>query len=203
MRTGPVDGAAILLIPPLFEEMNRTRALLVSVMLRLGGQGFNCWLPDLPGTGESERPLESCVWSDWTGAVRTVAELAREPRGSLMIASVRGGALLDEVPDAAHWRFAPVEGGSLLRDLSRSGLVGGEAHAGYMLSPSLAAAVGAAVPPDAAPCRTVRLASDPKPADKELEGPALWRRSEPANSTELAELIASDIGNWAHVCGVC
>ncbi len=51
------DAPAILFVPPLFEEMNRTRALIVAVMRRLAKRGHGCWLLDLGGTGESERDL--------------------------------------------------------------------------------------------------------------------------------------------------
>jgi hypothetical protein len=203
MRIGPAGGSPILFIPPLFEEMNRTRALMAATMRALAAHGFRSWLPDLPGTGESERALEDCAWSDWTGAVRSVAEQARTPEGELMIVSLRGGALLDDIPDAAHWRFAPATGATLLRDLNRSGLVGGDSQAGYSLSEQLASDLTHAAVTQVSPCRTVRLASDPKPADLKLAGPALWRRSEPSNSAELAVLIASDISEWTRACGIC
>lgn len=203
MRIGRAGGTAILFLPPLFEEMNRTRALLVSVMRLLEPAGFRSWLPDLPGTGESERPLEACGWGDWSDAIRCVAEQAGAPDGKLLIASLRGGALLDDIPGAAHWRLAPVEGASLIRDLDRTGLVGGGSQAGYALSEQLRAALTGAVLPDVTPRRTVRLTSESKDADVKLNGLALWRRSEPSTSDELAELIASDISAWARTCGNC
>jgi hypothetical protein len=198
-RVGPADGAPILFVPPLFEEMNRTRAFTVAVMRALAANGCHCWLPDLPGTGESERALEDCIWEDWTAAIQSAADEARFS-GKLMVASLRGGALLDDIADAAHWQFAPVDGASLLRDLSRSGLVGGDNLAGYPASPRLAAALEEAVVPAVAPCRTVRLGSDPRSANAKLNGPTLWRRSEPASSAELAGLVAADIVDWARQC---
>ena len=57
MRIGRADAPAILFVPPLFEEMNRTRALIAAVMRRLAKRGHGCWLLDLGGTGESERDL--------------------------------------------------------------------------------------------------------------------------------------------------
>jgi hypothetical protein len=50
--------------------------------------------------------------------------------------------------------------------------------------------------------RTVRLESDRGEADLKLAAPALWRRSEPANAIEAAELIASDIKSWCVQCGI-
>lgn len=192
MRVGPPDGRPLLVLAPLFEEMNRTRALLAGVMRALAREGFACVLPDLPGTGESERDLWECRWSDWTEAVHAAAA----PLGpDLLVIAVRGGALLDGVPARAHWRLAPAEGASLARDLARSGLVG--AGGGYHPAPELLESLGEAVPGEPARVRAVRLVSDPRPADAKLEGPALWRRSEPASSPELMAAIASDISIWA------
>jgi pimeloyl-ACP methyl ester carboxylesterase len=202
-RIGPADGIPLLLIPPLFEEMNRSRALLVAAMRMLALEGFSCWLPDLPGTGESERALETCGWADWVGAVQAVADLARAGGGRLMVASLRGGTLLDDIAGAARWRLAPVDGASLARDLDRSGLGGGDGQAGYPMSQAMRGGLLDAVPLDAAPCRVVRLASSPKPADAKLDGPALWRRSEPSSSSELAGSMASDISKWALSCDIC
>ena len=57
MRIGAADAPPILFVPPLFEEMNRTRALIAAIMRALAARGYGCWLPDLPGTGESLRAL--------------------------------------------------------------------------------------------------------------------------------------------------
>ena len=221
MRVGPEDGIPLLFVPPLFEEMNRTRALLAAVMRTLGAQGFCCTLPDLPGSGESERLLEACGWEDWRAAVRAADRPA-------LVASFRGGALLDAVEAAAWWRFAPVSGLSLLRDLERAASQhrpsraksrgahddpvpapvdlargGREWLAGYPVAHALIDQLRQAEPAEVAPCRTVRLASDPRPANARLDGPALWRRSEPSTASELAGAIASDISGWARRCGIC
>ena len=221
MRVGQENGVPVLLVPPLFEEMNRTRALLASVMRALARSGFRCTLPDLPGTGESERALETCGWADWQEAVRAADRPA-------LVASFRGGALLDGVDAQAWWRFAPASGASLLRDLERSdsqlrlsraksrgagtessgaplGLARDERRwfAGYGMAQSLTSDLREAEPPQFTPCRAVRLTSDPKPADQKLDGAALWRRSEPAGSPELANAIASDIAAWVRQCGIC
>lgn len=199
LRIGPADGRPVLIVPPLFEELNRTRALLVAVMRGLAADGFLCVLPDLPGTGESERELADCTWADWTDALKTIAE----PLGpDCLTIALRGGALLDHV-QAAHWRLAPADGASLARDLARSGLVGGAEGAGYDPAPALIEALAAAVPTEVAPLRTARLASDPRPADVKLDGPALWRRSEPATASELAAAITSDISDWSRACVAC
>ncbi|HYN45426.1 MAG TPA: hypothetical protein VES64_01910 [Allosphingosinicella sp.] len=203
MRIGRPDAPAILIVPPLFEEMNRTRALIAAVMRGLARRGHCGWLVDLGGTGESERDLGEMRWEDWrhdvTLAAAYVAEKARKP----LIASLRGGGLVDDGAKArGWWRFAPVDGTALARDLVRSGLAGGVDYAGYAPSAGFKAALEAAKPAAVAPLRTLRLETDRGAADARIEGPALWRRSEPGNSAALAEAIATDISIWSRACAV-
>jgi pimeloyl-ACP methyl ester carboxylesterase len=212
MRIGDVEAPPILLLPPLFEEMNRTRSFLATAMRALAERGFGCWLPDLPGTGESEAALETSSWSDWRDAVRDAAVHVSSATGKQPVtASFRGGALLDDAVSApASWRFAPAEGSSLARDLVRSAMLSQEAMqgpvvelAGYRISDTLLSDLRNAPLSNPARLRTVRLESDPGEADLKLAAPALWRRSEPGNSIETAELIASDIRMWCERCGSC
>ena len=201
MRIGRAEDPPILIVPPLFEEMNRTRALIAATMRALAARGFGCWLPDLPGTGESERPLSEIVWEDWRAAVSEAADHAAAASGrSPLVAAIRGGCLIDDAAEGAgHWRFAPALGASLVRDMERSAIAG-TAWAGYDPSPSLRAEVEAAVPEPAARLRTVRLASDAAEADGKIAGPSLWRRSEPGRSAALAEAAAADLAAWAKTC---
>lgn len=201
MRIGRPHAPAILFVPPLFEEMNRTRALIVATMRIVARTGHCAWLLDLGGTGESERELADVRWDDWrhdvTSAAAHIAEKAKKP----LIASLRGGALVDDDAKArGWWRFAPVDGAAVSRDMVRSGLAGGVEWAGYAPLDALKAALDAAVPAKVAPLRTVRLATDRAEADAKLEGPALWRRSEPGSSAELAEAIAADLSKWSRQC---
>jgi pimeloyl-ACP methyl ester carboxylesterase len=195
MRIG--EGPALLFLPPLFEEMNRTRALLATTMRALAGRGFGCWLPDLPGTGESERPLGEISWQDWIDA----ATAAFAAAGAVATVGLRGGVLLD-VAAAVRWRFAPAPGSSLARDLTRAGLMT-EGGGGYAPSEALLAGLASAEPPWGGRVRTARLATDRGEADLKLEGPPLWRRAEPQNSPELAAAMASDIWEWMRLCAVC
>ncbi len=208
MRIGAADARPVLVLPPLFEEMNRTRAFLASLMRSLAGRGFGCWLPDLPGTGESERALEDIRWDDWRQAARDAAAHVAEAAGTEpIVVSVRGGSLLDDVLASCRWRFAPAEGGSLARDLLRTAIVS-EATleapvvelGGYSISELLLAELREARAADFEAARTVRLESDPRAADLKLPGPALWRRSEPSNAVELAASLADDLSNWAERC---
>lgn len=209
MRIGAADAAPILFVPPLFEEMNRTRALLGSLMRLLAVRGHGCWLPDLPGTGESALALGSCRWEDWREAVSNAAKHVAEKSGKApTIASFRGGALLDDAAQGSgHWRFAPAEGASLARDLVRASMMKPEEMqgpdiqlAGYPLSTILLEELREAGCAPIERLRTARLASDRAEADLKVEGPALWRRSEPSNSPELAGSLASDIHQWCERC---
>jgi alpha-beta hydrolase superfamily lysophospholipase len=201
MRLGRPHAPAILFVPPLFEEMNRTRALIAAAMRWLARRGHGCWLIDLGGTGESERELGAVGWEDWrhdvTLAAAYIAEKARKP----LIASLRGGALVDDGAEArGWWRLAPLDGAAVARDMVRSGLAGGVEWAGYNPSPGLREALEAAAPAKVRTLRTVRLASDRGEADVKLEGPALWRRSEPGNSAALADALAADLHRWSREC---
>ncbi|HYJ30478.1 MAG TPA: alpha/beta fold hydrolase [Allosphingosinicella sp.] len=201
MRIGRAEAPPIVIVPALFEEMNRTRALVTAMMRALAADGFGCWLPDLPGTGESERALEEVSWDDWRTAVSEAADHAAAASGrSPVVAALRGGCLIDDAAEgAAHWRLAPALGASLARDMERSGMAG-VAWAGYAPSPSLRAELEAAVPEQEARLRTVRLASDRNEADAKIAGPALWRRSEPGTSAALAAAAAADLSGWAKTC---
>lgn len=195
MRVG--SGPALLFLPPLFEELNRTRALLATVMGTMAREGYGCFLPDLPGTGESERALEEVSWQDW----REAAAAAFATAGASASVSLRGGALLDEA-SPVRWRFAPATGASLARDLSRAGLMT-EGGGGYAPSAALLEPLGTAEPSTGEKVRTLRLSTDRAEADLKLEGPPLWRRAEPQNSSELGGAMASDLLQWVRSCGVC
>lgn len=212
LRIGEAEAEPILVLAPFLEEMNRTRALIVAMMRALAADGFGCWLPDLPGCGESPRPLEGCGWRDWRRASGDAAQLAARRAGRpVHVAAIRGGALLDGAAEArSFWRFAPATGASLVRDLERSSLVGASEQsagapilAGYPLAPALIEAIRVATPAECAPLRTLRLDSDRTEADAKLEGPALWRRSEPGFSPALAAALAADLGSWIRQCAAC
>jgi hypothetical protein len=194
MRIG--SGPALLFLPPLFEEMNRTRALIATAMRALASEGFECWLPDLPGTGESERALEGVGWQDWSDAAASAFEAA----SAVASVGLRGGALLDG-RSPARWRFAPATGASLARDLARAGLMT-EGGGGYAPTQALLSGLAEAEPAAGGKIRTLRLSTDRGEADLKVEGPPIWRRAEPQNSSELAGTMASDISQWVRSCGI-
>jgi len=201
MRIGAADAPSILFVPALFEEMNRTRALVAAAMRALVAQRFGCWLPDLTGTGESETALEDATWRDWRHDVSAAAAFVEDKSGHApLLAAVRGGGLIDDAAGAiGRWRLTPVDGASLTRDMERSGFGGGE-WAGYAASADVRGFLADAKPCMQAPLRIVRLASDPGEADLKIEGPALWRRSEPGSSAALADAMAADIAGWHATC---
>lgn len=105
------------------------------------------------------------------------------------------------------WRFAPAEGASLTRDLVRASMLKPEELqsarielAGYPLAEPLFAAMQAAKLAELEQVRTVRLSSDRSDADLKVDGPALWRRSEPSNAPDLAERLAADLAQWCAAC---
>ena len=201
MRIGPREAPPVLFVPPLFEEMNRTRALLAAAMRALAALGHGCWLPDIRGTGESEAALETAAWEDWRADVMAAAEHVRRAAGTApLVASLRGGCLVDDAAAAiGWWRFAPVAGKSLVRDMVRAGIAGVE-WAGYAPSAELRGRLEDAQPVDQAPLRTARLETDAAAADVKLAGPALWRRSEPGRSDAMAAAIADDLASWYLAC---
>ncbi|WP_448657395.1 hypothetical protein ACPVPU_07945 [Sphingomonas sp. CJ99] len=160
LRTGPDDGPLVLIAQALFEESNRTRAFLLSVMRALASHGLTCALPDLPGMGESETPVEKASYLLWLSAF---AECAYQvsPDRPVHVLTLRGGALLTGwTPAASLYQFAPVEGASLVRDLIRARQASGRdaAFEGEM------AALMAAPAPET-PLPTVTLAGNAIPGD--------------------------------------
>lgn len=206
--------ATILIVPPLFEEANRTRRTLVLAMRTLAAEGFAAVLPDLPGQNESPVPLVEVDLDRWRDAF---AEIVTEIDGPVIVASFRGGALIDHKAQAkAWWRLAPVGGASLLRTLMRArvsadreaGITSSleslqdEAKsaplllAGNRLSSSMIAHLGASEPQAVEPLRSVGLGADG------IAGTPLWLRADPGEDAAMADAIAADISAWSKTCGI-
>lgn len=216
LRIDPADAprATILIVPPLFEEANRTRRTLVLAMRALAARGFAAVLPDLPGQNESLVPLEEVDLARWQD---TIAAVAADIDGPVIIASVRGGALIDHCANAAGWwRLAAVGGSSLLRTLMRArvsadreaGITSSleslqeEAKtaplllAGNRLSPAMVAQLGASEARAVEPLRNIGLGADG------IAGTPLWLRAEPGEDAAMAAAIAADISAWSKTCGI-
>jgi len=192
----------LLVAPALFDEGNRLRRQTVEVLRRLDSLGIDSFLPDLPGTAESLRPLDSVSLADWRAALTAAARHF----GATHALAIRGGALIR--PDLPGPDHAPLKGKTILRQMLRMrvlaareagreerpeallehGLTGGLALAGYRLGATMVRELDAAEPQ---PERAVIAQSD-------IGGGALWLRAEadedPAQAEALAARVAAAIG---------
>ncbi|MBL7325632.1 hypothetical protein INQ16_28930, partial [Escherichia coli] len=105
---------------PLFEEANRTRSFVVTILRLLAARGIAGALPDLPGQGESLVPTHgSSLLKMQDGFNFACDRFDREGRPCYAL-GLRSGALLDALaPVAGRWHLAPQDGAQLLRELSR------------------------------------------------------------------------------------
>lgn len=201
----------ILIVPPLFDEMNRCRRMLVQAMRALAQQGVGSLLIDLPGCNESLAVLENQSLSTWREAVNAAATQL----GATHIASLRGGALVDDgTPNLQHWRLAPAKGSSLLKTILRARIAGdketGKATseaglmeaaksapielAGNLLGPEMVGELAGAEPADVAQLTVRTLGQD-------ITGSALWLRAEPQDDPAMSTAIATDLDQWSVTCG--
>lgn len=212
LRFGPVTGPVVVMALPLFEEANRTRAFAVTILRALAARGIAGALPDLPGQAESLVPTGEIVPALLMEAFAAAVERVRQEGRTAFAAAIRSGALVDALaPVDGRWHFAPQDGVQLHRELSKiaripAALADGSPVeiAGNSLSRAFLAALPDWVPAESAPrrgVRIVRLESDPREAARKLAGAPLWRRAEPDNDPELAQLLADDMAEWIATCG--
>lgn len=208
---GAGSARRILIIPPLFDEMNRCRRMLVQAMRALAERGVGCIWVDLPGCHESLALLESQSLSTWRAAVSGAASQL----GATHIAALRGGALIDDgVAHLPHWRLAPAKGASLLKTMIRTRIAGdresGKAtseaelieaakagpieFAGNRLAPAMVSELAQAEPV-AVERLTMRLLG------QDISGSPLWLRAEPQEDAIMSEAIAADLDMWSASCG--
>ncbi len=190
----------LLIIPALFDEANRMRRLTVETMRRLDQAGVDCFLTDLPGCNESQQPLAQVSLDHWSIAMLAAASHFRATH----VLSIRGGALV--VPqDLPGWRYAPVGGASILRQMLRMriltareagreetqggllerGLRDGLDLAGFPLSPVMVAGLQNAAPPEGTEQSII--------GQDMLGGGALWLRAEPDEDRGQADALAAVI----------
>lgn len=208
---GAGSSRRILIIPPLFDEMNRCRRMLVEAMRGLAERGVGSLLLDLPGCNESLAELEGQRLGTWRDAVAAAAIQL----DATHIAALRGGALIDNgTTDLPHWRLAPVKGSSLLKTMIRTRIAGdkeaGKATseaglieaaktapvelAGNLLGPAMVAELANAEPAEIAQL-TVRTLG------KDIAGSTLWLRAEPQDDPAMSAAIATDLDEWSTSCG--
>lgn len=203
-----------MIIPPLFDEMNRTRAMLVGVMRDLAARGIKTLLPDLPGCNESLADMPAQSIDSWRAAMKAAASQL----GVTHIASLRGGALIDDAVAMPHWRLAPVKGASLLKTMLRTriasdkesgttstaeGLLGEALGApvqlsGYLLGAAMLFSLEHAVVAPLSLLREVTLGDE---GDNAIKGSSLWLRTEPQDNPEMSAIIAADLDRWSASCG--
>lgn len=216
LRIDPAGAprATVLFAAPLFDEANRLRRTLALAMRALAAGGFAAVLPDLPGQNESLVALEAVDLERWQDAF---AAVAAGIEGPVIVASVRGGALIDHCAEAAAWwRLAPVSGASLLRTMMRARATADREAgidtsldslqeaartaplllAGNVLSPAMVAQLGSAEAQAVAPLRSIGLGADG------IAGTPLWLRAEPGEDAVMAAAIAADIVAWGTTCGI-
>jgi hypothetical protein len=204
---GEKEWPQAIILSPLFEEMNFTRALVADLARNLATHRIGSWLPDLPGTGESGRSLGEIMWQDWRDATRSCCDAVAHATGATPhLVSIRGGALLaDAAQGRSWWSFAPASGASLLRQLERIDRISGlkvapqsidimYECAGYQLNREMRAGLAAATP--LTPTVPFRIA----PAELAGEGVPLWHRAEPMRDPALAAALAADIAQWVRAC---
>lgn len=207
---GAGSSRRILIIPPLFDEMNRCRRMLVQAMRALAERGAGSMLLDLPGGNESRAALEAQSLSTWRESVAAAATQV----GATHIASLRGGALIDNgAINVPHWRLAPAKGSSLLKTMIRT-RIAGDKEAGKTTSEAALMDAAKATPIELAgnllgPEMLAELAST-EPADiailteralgQDIAGSPLWLRAEPQDDPAMSAAIAADLDQWSATC---
>jgi len=187
----------LLVLPPLFDEHNKTRHQCVETMRKLDEAGVDSFLPDLPGCNESVAPLESQSLTLWREAAREALTLFRCSH----VLAIRGGALLAP-PHTPAFLYAPAQGKPLLRAMLRARTIAareagseekaetllvqgreeGLELAGWQLGAAMIRELEAAEPTIGPDTRIIEQV--------ELGGSPLWLRAEPDNDPQQAEALA-------------
>jgi hypothetical protein len=199
LRFGPREGPIVVAVPALFEEANRTRALLTAVLRGLAARGIGGVLPDLPGQNDSLVATEDARLSDWRAAFATAVASLDAPAH---VVAIRAGALIDLDADlVSRWYLSPLSGAAQVRELERLRQTGGGGdYAGNMIDPAMLAELDAAEPAILPPLRVARCSGDPRPADAIFTAPPPWRTSEPRVDPALVAAMVSDIAEWIASC---
>lgn len=209
---GPDTGPTILILPPLFEEANRMRRILVQVTRGLAGQGVATALPDLPGMNDSMVPTVDARFEHWGAAVTALAETLPRP---VLTVAIRGGALLDGfAKPEARWRLSPESGKRVLRDMLRataltSTIKAGDLEeqartasvrlAGNLIHTELFAALDKAEV-ETVEARVAAIGETMAACDISFAGSPSWRRAEPEDDPALVAAMVDDIVSWTKIC---
>ena len=207
------DARCILFVPPLFDEMNRMRRVMVSAMRALAKAGIRSALLDLPGCNESAADLAAQDLDIWCEAVVAAASQLNATH----VASIRGGALIDNgIADLPHWRLSPVGGSSLIKTMLRA-RIASDKESGVTSTTDGLLELGRTAPIELAGNRigcamlaslqqteikqpsnvTAAMLGD---GDDNVTGSALWLRAEPQDDPAMAASIAMQLDRWSAVC---
>ena len=98
-------GAAVLIVPPIGEEMNKCRRMLALAARACQAAGITALMIDLHGTGDSAGDFRDGSVSQWRDDLDTsMIHLQRGGARTLHFLAVRSGALLVDVarlPDSS------------------------------------------------------------------------------------------------------
>lgn len=217
VQTGPVDAPRhMLIIPPLFDEMNRMRRTLILAMRDAAERGITCSLIDLPGCHESRAYMAAQTLDHW----RRAAAAAADACGATHVVSVRGGGLIDTGVALPRWRCNPVAGAPLIKAMLRTRIAaekeagrtittddlrtmvakdGVVTLGGITLSAAMWDALEAATLDPGEAQRTVQVGAEAGPDT--MIGRALWLRAEPGEDAVFASTMAADWDAWSGPCG--
>lgn len=214
LKAGSAHDNHVLIIPPLFDEMNRVRSMLVDVMEILTDNGIGSILPDLPGSNESLFPQDQASLSIWKQALADCFTQLGRPG---FVASLRGGCLIDDFDNhSRRWRLTPAKGRSLLRTMMRTRVASDKEAgistslsgltelarseainlAGNQIGSAMFSELQEAVASESSDIRLMKLDSDKTEADGHLAGTPLWLRAEPDSDAVLSSAIANDLIEW-------
>ena len=219
LRFGPDRGPVVIAAMPLFEEANRTRAFLVTILRALAERGIAARCPICRAPAKVSSRPKNATLSDWRMAFSSAA--ASLGTKHVHIIALRGGALLDA--DGCHSQSLAFRPGRRRRARPRSAPHAARARPARRRGPrspstlqrpgrrSNSPAIASAVrcwPNSTRPSRRVdgTATHDPprirRPARRRQSSRAhrLWRRSEPDNDPALAALLADDIATWITTC---
>lgn len=209
LRFDVATGARkILIIPPLFDEMNRTRRMIVEAMRALAVQGVSSVLPDLPGCNESLAQMSQQSLTGWRNAVRDITRQIHVTH----IAALRGGCLLDDEAGPPSLRLAPVAGATLLKTMLRTRIAADREAgisasmdvlrtqgardnldlAGYVVSPVMLNELDTASPVQGDHIHELPMS--------DIAGTPLWLRSEPGENAQMSSALALQWDSWSATC---
>lgn len=207
---GPEDAARrILIIPPLFDEMNRVRAMLVTAVRGLAERGVATMLPDIPGCNESLAGISSQTIENWQGAMTAAAQQL----SATHVASIRGGALIDSAVALPHWRLAPAKGASLLKTMLRTRIASDKEAgktssvetlmaaaqsrpielSGYVLGIDMLMSLDAALPDASIEAHEMSVGEEAG----QLWGKPIWLRAEPQEDPDMSAALAAELDRWS------